>query len=681
MRRLATTFFALLLGASFAQSSAPKPMKSLDTTAMDTNVNPCVDFYEYSCGNWRRNNPLPPDKARFGRFDELQDRNRDILRILLEKAADPKAKRTAMEQQYGDYYAACMDVETANKRGILPIKGELNKIDGISTKQELIDHIAYMHNQGLPAIMGFGVGVDLADTNKHIVNAGQGGLGLPNRDFYFKQDGRNPLIREKYVEHMTNMFKLAGDAPEKAAAQAKRIMEIETALAEGHLDPVELRNPKNRDNRTQLADFYKMTSNLGLERYVQNTGLGQFTELNLVSPKFFQNLNAKFDTIPVEDWKTYLRWRVINSTAALLSKDFDEESFNFFGKFINGQQQQQDRWKRCVARTDADLGQVLGQAYVKQYFGEDGKARMMKLINALERAMEKDIKGLDWMTDETKAKALKKLSTFAKMIGYPDNWKDYSSVKTSRTDAIGNSWAVNKFERKFNLNKLGKPVDKKEWGFTAPTVNASYSPQRNTITFPAGILQPPFFDRTIDDAVNFGAIGGVIGHEISHGFDDQGSQFDADGALRNWWSDVDRKEFEKRTSCLVNQYNGYVSVKHPTDPSKNVYHNGKLTLGENVGDLAGTRIAYMALMDTIAEEAKSKKIDGFTPQQRFFIAWAQVWCQNITDQAAEQRAKTDPHSLGQYRTNGIVSNMPEFQEAFSCKKGDPMVRENQCRVW
>ena len=649
--------------------------KSYDLGAMDKSVDPCEDFYQYSCGTWRKNNPIPSDQSRWGRFNELADYNRQFLHNILEKASANDPKRTPVMQKVGDMYQSCMDEATVNKKGSTPLKPELDRINAISNKDQLIEAIAYLHSLGVPAVFGFNSSPDLHNASMLIANISQGGLGLPDRDYYFEADPKSQETREKYLDHVAKMFVLLGDDEAAAKKEAQVVMDIETKLADAAFKRVMMRDPKNRDHKMKVTELAALAPNFKFDRFFAATGAPAFTEVNVVPPDFFQKVNGVVDSVAVNDWKTYLRWHTVRSAAQTLSEPFVKENFSFYGQYLNGQKEMQPRWKRCVQATDGLLGEALGKPYVDETFGADGKQRMLKMVNALEDALGQDIQGLDWMTPETKKQAEVKLKAITNKIGYPDTWRDYSSVKIVRGDFLGNAQRAREFEIKRNLNKIGKPLDKKEWGMTPPTVNAYYSPSNNDINFPAGILQPPFFDKDVDDAVNFGGIGVVIGHELTHGFDDQGSKFDAQGNLTNWWTQADRDEFEKRTTCVADEYSSFVAVD-------DVHLNGRLTLGENTADNGGLRIALAALHEAMAKGAKvDAEKDGFTPDQRFFIGFAQVWCQNSTPESSRLLAKTDPHSPGQYRVNGTVQNSAEFAKAFGCKAGQKMVSANACHVW
>jgi putative endopeptidase len=649
--------------------------KSYDLGAMDKTVDPCEDFYQYSCGTWRKNNPIPSDQSRWGRFNELAEYNRQILRQILEKASVNDPKRTPVMQKIGDMYQSCMDESGVNAKGVAPLKPELDRIAAISSKDQLFEAIAYLHSLGVPAVFGFGAQPDLHNASTQIATVGQGGLGLPDRDYYSDTDQKSQETRQKYLEHMANMFVLLGDSQDAAKKEAQAVMDIETKLADASFKRVEMRDPKNRDHKMKVAELAALAPDFQFARFFAARGGPAFTEVNVVPPDFFQKVSPVVDSVSLDDWKTYLRWHTVRATAPLLSQPFVEENFNFQGKYLNGQKELQPRWKRCVQVTDGLLGEALGQSYVQETFGADGKARMLKMVNALEAALGEDIQGLDWMTPETKKQAAVKLQAISNKIGYPDNWRDYSTVKIERGDLLGDTQRARAFEVKRNLNKIGQPVDKKEWGMTPPTVNAYYNPPENNINFPAGILQPPFFDKNADDAVNFGGIGVVIGHELTHGFDDQGSKYAADGNLTNWWTAADLQEFDKRTTCVADEYSSFVAVD-------DLHLNGKLTLGENTADNGGLHIALMALRKAMAKDAKTaQEKDGFTAEQRFFIGFAQVWCQNSTPESSRLLAKTDPHSPGQYRTNGSVQNSADFAKAFGCKAGQKMVSANACHVW
>lgn len=656
----------------------PRP-KSFDLSAIDKNVAPCDDFYEYACGNWRRNNPIPPDQSRWGRFNELAEYNRQLLHEILEKASAGDPKRGPVSQKIGDMYQSCMDETTVNAKGAAPLKPILERIAAVSDRGKLIETVAYLQSNGIGGVLfGFGAQPDLHNASQLIAGIGQGGLGLPDRDYYLNQDAKSQDIRKKYVEHLGKMFVLLGETPETAQKEAQAVMDIETKLAEAAFERVKMRDPKNRDHKMKVTELQTLAPNFQFPRFFEASGAPAFTEVNVVPPDFFQKANAVIESASLDDWKSYLRAHAVRAVAPLLSEPFVQENFNFYSRILSGQKEMQPRWKRCVQLTDGNLGEALGQPYVAETFGKDGKDRMLKMVEALEKALAADIQSLQWMTDATKKQALVKLQAITNKIGYPDTWKDYTTVTIRRGELLANVQQARRFERRRNLNKIGKPLDKKEWGMTPPTVNAYYNPAENNINFPAGILQPPFFDKDADDAVNFGGIGVVIGHELTHGFDDQGSKFDADGNLSNWWTDADRAEFEKRTKCISSEYSSFVAVE-------DVHLNGDLTLGENTADNGGAVIAMMALHSAILSGAKSAAAgqlkDGFTPEQRFFLSFAQIWCQNSTPENARLLTKTDTHSPGRYRVIGTLQNNADFAKAFGCKAGQKMVSENACRAW
>ena len=679
--RSTTALLLLFLAAPpvFSQSSSsvpPKEIVSFDLDAIDRGVNACADFYEFACGNWRKNNPIPPDKARWGRFDELADRNLSLLREILEKAADAGAP--GPERQIGDFYAACMDEPRIESLGARPIQPDLDAVAKIRSRRELMREVSRLHTVGVPALLGWGSTADLHDATRMVAVVDQGGISLPDRDYYIKDDARSKETREKFLEHVSRMFGLLGRSQEESAAAAKTVLAVETALAHTSMDRTLRRDPKNRDHFMKLSELAKLAPNFDFPRFFETSRAPRFDSLNVANPEFFKQVSAQLESVPVADWKTYLSWQVLSSRADYLSSPFVKESFRFNNQYLAGQKEIAPRWKRCVRLADVSLCEALGRIYVEKHFGADGKERTLRMVKAIETAMEKDIAQLDWMSAATKEKARQKLTAIVNNIGYPDKWRDYSSVRIARDDFAGNVVRAAAFEEHRQVAKIGGPVDRTEWSMTPQTVNAYYRGSRNDINFPAGILQPPFFSRTIDDPVNFGAVGLVIGHELTHGFDDQGRKFDASGNLTDWWTEQDATEFDKRAACVDEQYSHYVAVK---DDKGEVRLNGKLTLGENVADNGGLRLAHSALMNTLTDEGGKKTIDGFTPEQRFFIGYAQVWCQNATDQISRLRALTDPHSPGRYRVIGVVANSPEFRDAFGCKPGDPMVRENACRVW
>ncbi len=654
----------------------PTAESGFDITSLDTTAKPCVDFYQYACGTWMKRNPIPASEARWGRFNELAERNRLILRDILEKAAVPDPKRDSVTQKIGDFYTACMDEKEIDRKGAAPIKDELARIAALSDKKAIVDEVARLHRNGVNVFFDFSSGPDEKNSTQEIGQADQGGLGLPDRDYYFRPEDEK--LRKEYEQHVAKMFQLIGVPAEQAEANAATVLQIETGLAKGALDLVSRRNPENTYHKLTEQEFADIAPAFDWRRYFVDMGAPPIQSLNVREPEFFKQMQALFEKTSLEQWKTYMQWHVLHSAAPLLSAAFVNENFDFYGRTLSGTQELRPRWKRCVSYTDGDLGEALGQKYVDRTFGVEGKQRTLMMVHEIEQAMSRDLQQLTWMTPETKQKALVKLHEVTNKIGYPDKWRDYSSVNIARDDAFGNDLRATEFEVHRQIAKIGKPVDRSEWTMTPPTVNAYYNPEENNINFPAGILQPPFYDNHIDDAVNYGAIGAVVGHELTHGFDDQGRRFDGQGNMRNWWQPEDAKAFEERASCLVNEYSSFV-------PVDDVHLNGKLTLGENTADNGGLRLSYMALMAKMSLEKSStpeqSKIDGFTPEQRFFLGWGQTWCQNVRDAEALRLARTDPHSPGRFRANGVVQNMPEFQKAFGCQAGQPMVRKPECRVW
>jgi putative endopeptidase len=655
--------------------SAPKKPSSLDLSAIDTTADPCTNFYQYACGNWMKSNPVPSDQVRWGRFNELTEYNNYLLYAELKAAAD--APKTPLQKKYGDYFAACMNADLANKLGAKPIEPVLKTIAEWNDRKKLATLLGTAEDKyAIGYFFGFGSGQDQKDSSKQIGELDQAGLGLPDRDYYLNPDERSKKLREQYVAHVTKMFILLGDTPEQAAKEAQSVLTIETALAQGSMSRVDRRTPANVYHIKTIAELQESTPGFDWKVYLAAKKQSGLTSVNLATPEFFKTLNHQIEMADMDALKSYLRWHTVHRLAPNLSDPFVEENFNFFAATLAGQKEQTPRWKRCTAATDRALGEAVGQDWVAKNFPPAAKDNMEKLVTALEKALADDIKHLDWMSEDTKVEAKKKLDAFRRNIGYPEKWRDYSSVTIKRDDPVGNVQQIAAFNDRRDLAKIGKPVNEKEWSMTPPTVNAYYRPSMNDINFPAGILQPPFYDFKIDPSVNFGGIGVVIGHEMTHGFDDQGSQFDPQGNVRMWWTGDDRKKFEQRTDCEVKEYSSFEVA-----PGQNL--NGKLTLGENTADNGGLRIAYKALMDTLAEQNASttEKIDGYTPSQRFFLGFGQVWCQNQTEQSARLRAKTDPHSSGEWRANGSVQNFEEFGKAFGCKVGQPMMPANACRVW
>ena len=653
--------------STFAQGIA------FDTSRMDRSVDACDDFFQFANGNWVKNTTIPASQSRWGSFNILAESNRDVLHDILENAAKAKSKKGSNVQLIGDFYASCMDEAAIETAGLKPLAPYLTRINSMKSSSDVAPTIAWLHKNGVPVLFRLGGGPDAKNSNLVIVNAGQGGLSLPNKDYYTKMDARSVEIRVKFSDYMTNMFKLLGDNPDAAARNAQAVMDLQMRLANASKPPVELRDRDKNYNKIPVADAQKVIPNLPLDSYMKTRGIAPVKELNFGQPDFFAEVNKMLTEVPVDAWKTYFRWMLVSSNANALPKAFVDEAFNFNGRVLTGVKEQQPRWKRCVSATDGNLGEALGAEFVKTKYTPEAEAKMDSLISNLFVAMKSHIENLPWMSPETKQKALIKLTAYKRKIGYNKNPRGFKGLKIDRRSYAQNEINAGLFQLNRNVADIGKPTDKTRWGFTPPTVNASYNSSYNDITFPAGILQPPFFNFAADDAINYGGIGAVIGHEISHGFDDQGSKSDAQGNLISWWTPEDRTKFEARANCVVEQFNGY-----EVQTGLNV--NGRLTLGENIGDLGGLNIAYTALMNDLNGK-EPEKIDGFTAAQRFFLGWAQVWAAKSTPEAERLQVLGDPHSAARWRVNGPISNMPEFWKAFGCKEGHRMVRKNACSIW
>lgn len=653
-----------------------------DLAGMDSSVKACDDFYRFAVGKWRDTHPLPAQYARFGRFEELAERNRETLRAILEEDAGRSGTEPgSTEQKVGDFYAACMNEPAIESEGVSPIAPILHDIDTASDRAGLIAILNRLHREGYAPLFRVSGTNDFKNSKMVIAALGTGSLGLPDRDYYLLDDARFKDTRAQYADHIAKMFVLAGANAESAKADADRIVALETKLAVATLPRVEARKPENIYHPTRIAELAAMAPAVDWPSYLRSLGVEQ-EWLTVAQPKYITTANRLLGEVPLADWKAYLRWTVLDAAASTLSSAFVEEDFNFGGRILSGQKEMQERWKRCVRSADTAIGQLVGQEYVRRNFTPEAKAKMNALIDNLIAALREDIPSLNWMGSETKTAALAKLNAFQRKIGYPDKWRDYSALNIGRASYARNAIAARAWGFNYNIARIGKPDDPNEWGFfTPPTVNASYNPTRNDITFPAGILQPPFYDPNADDAYNYGGIGTVIGHEMTHGFDDQGAKFDADGNLRNWWTPEDLKNFNARTDCIADEYSEF-NVVPAKDGQPAININGKLVTGEAAADLGGATLALRAYQKSLAGKRRAT-IEGFTPEQRFFLGFAQVWGENMAQQEATRRALTDPHAQGPFRVNGTVQNMPDFHKAFGCKESDRMVRQasKRCAIW
>ena len=671
--------------AAPAAPPAPRPLAelpytpSLEPKFMDRSADPCADLYAYSCGGWMKLNPIPGDQARWSVYGKLYDENQQFLWGLLDQAAKPAPGRTAVQQKIGDYFAACMDEAAVEKAGASPLQSDLAAIAALTAKEQIARWLADAHLrlQGgyQPPMFGFGASQDPGNSEQVIAWAVAGGLGLPDRDYYVKDDPRSAEIRQRYVAHVGTMLGLAGAATDAATRDAETVMRIETALAKASLTRVERRDPYKTYNRMTVAKLLELTPGFRWHDYLAGADIDHVQELNVTQPKFFAALATALDGETLDAWKAYLRWHLVRVRAPFLASPFVRADFDFYRGYLRGVKEMAPRWKRCVGRVDEDLGEALGQVFVEKAFPPATKAATLDMVQRIEKAMGQRIAGLDWMSPATQKQALAKLGTLRNKIGYPDRWRDYSSVQVRRDDYLGNVDRATIFESRRQLAKIGQPVDRGEWGMSPPTVNAYYNPSMNDINFPAGVLLPPLFDPRLDDAPNYGNTGGTIGHELVHGFDDEGRKFDAQGNLKDWWSVADGQEFEKRASCIADQYAQYTIVD-------DIKINSRLTLGEDVADLGGLILAWVAWQDATAGQ-KLAPIDGLTPDQRFFVGYAQWVCENQRDEDKRVNALTNPHSPGIYRINGVVVNMPEFAAAFDCKPGAPLVKEpaKVCKIW
>ncbi len=662
----------LLVAAAYAGANE----RGLDRANFDTTVSPCVDFDQYANGGWMKNNPIPGAYPAWSVGNEMQQRNQDMLRKVVEEAAaNLNAPKGTNLQKIGDFYATGMDTVKIEADGIKPIQSYLERIAAIKTAKDIESTIDFMYASGYDVLFGAEVDQDMKNSTQMIPYCTQGGLGLPDRDYYLRPDSESKQLVAKYSIHLTNMFQLLGDKPEDAKAEAAAVLDIETKLADASLTATESKDPKSFYNLITVAEADKLTPNFSWSGLFKALGHPEFQQFSYAHPKFFARMDTLLVKVPVADWKNYLRWHLIHQTARFLSSAYLMENFRFYSTELSGVKQLRPRWKRILDVTNGGLGEALGELYVAKAFPPASKARAQELVHNLIAAFKVRIEKLDWMSDATKKMALQKLGAVAIKVGYPDKWRDYSALTIDRSSYAENARRAGLFEQQRQLNQVGKPVDRTEWGMSPQTINAYYSPLKNEIVFPAAILQPPYFDGTIDDAINYGAIGAVIGHEMTHGFDNHGCEFDAEGNMKNWWTEVDKAEFDKRTDALVKQFDAYVAID-------SLHVNGKLTLGENIGDLGGLLIAYDALQLALTGKDRAP-VDGFTPEQRFFLSWAQAWRTNMRPEMVKLQVNTNEHSPAHFRVLGPLSDMPAFYQAFGCKPGTAMVRDDSgiVRIW
>jgi putative endopeptidase len=669
----ALLFLSLSLG--FATPANDDTVHGVNPAYMDTKISACVNLNQYANGGWMASHPIPPEYPSYGTFRELRDRSQEALHQILETAASRRNSPGGSDQQkIGDFYASCMDTTQVESEAAKPLQPEFDRIGQIHDLPSLRVEVSRLQGSGVNALFHFSAQQDRKDSTQMIASASQGGMGLPERDYYFEDDAKSKQIRDAYVKHIASMLTLLGDDSAKAAAESQTVMALETKLAQSSMSRIEMRDPDATYHKMPLAELETMTPNLSWEGYLSDLGYAQVDQVNIGQPKFFAALNDLLASAPLDEWKTYLRWQLISAAAPALSDNFVQEDFNFHGRILQGTKEILPRWKRCVDSTDRHLGFALGKEYVQKQFPPEAKARADKMVHYLIEALREDIQTLPWMGSETKKAALAKLDAFTPKIGYPDNWREYSAFSVDRGPYVENVLRGDLFEFHRTLNRIGKPVDRTEWGMTPPTVNAYYSSSMNEIVFPAGILQPPFFDPKADDAANYGGIGAVIGHEMTHGFDDQGRKFDAHGNRSDWWTPDDLKNFQERAACVEKQFDAYVAID-------DIHEKGKLVLGESIADLGGLTIAYKAYQKSLEGKPRPSEIGGLTPEQRFFLSFAQIWAGNDRPEYIRLMVNTDPHPMHSFRAIAAPSNIPAFQQAFGCKAGDPMVREERCTIW